>query len=116
MEKELGLYIHIPFCVSKCHYCNFVSATNKNHLMADYLKCLLKEIEKYSSLAKDSFKDESFERDFEKMLLKDFKAIDEHIWKQLYTFIADDIKTIFEWREYFLKANLYFHISPQTMP
>ena len=59
---------------------------------------------RYSSLAKDSFKDESFERDFEKMLLKDFKEIDDHAWKQLYTFIADDIKT---------KYNVYYN-KPQT--
>ena len=26
MAKELELYIHIPFCVSKCRYCDFLSA------------------------------------------------------------------------------------------
>ena len=26
MKKELELYLHIPFCVSKCKYCDFLSA------------------------------------------------------------------------------------------
>ncbi|MFQ8761421.1 MAG: hypothetical protein ACLSAF_20225 [Intestinimonas sp.] len=25
MSKQLGLYIHIPFCKSKCDYCDFYS-------------------------------------------------------------------------------------------
>ncbi len=25
MKKDLGLYIHIPFCVKKCEYCDFLS-------------------------------------------------------------------------------------------
>lgn len=25
MRKDLGIYIHIPFCISKCHYCDFTS-------------------------------------------------------------------------------------------
>lgn len=28
-EKEIGLYIHIPFCKQKCYYCDFVSFSNK---------------------------------------------------------------------------------------
>ena len=27
--KELGIYIHIPFCKQKCYYCDFVSYANK---------------------------------------------------------------------------------------
>lgn len=26
-----GIYIHIPFCRSKCHYCNFISGPYENH-------------------------------------------------------------------------------------
>ena len=29
MKKSLGIYIHIPFCVSKCHYCDFCSFPRK---------------------------------------------------------------------------------------
>ena len=39
----LGLYIHIPFCVSKCFYCDFASYPGKTALIAPYLKALIKE-------------------------------------------------------------------------
>ena len=34
------LYIHIPFCDSKCFYCAFNSYTTKNHLKKEYFKAL----------------------------------------------------------------------------
>ena len=46
--KNIGIYVHFPFCVSKCNYCNFNSYSNKNHLQLDYLKALTNEIKKYS--------------------------------------------------------------------
>lgn len=36
-------YIHIPFCLSKCKYCNFISF-NKTELITGYIYSLLKEI------------------------------------------------------------------------
>ncbi|MEG0914771.1 MAG: radical SAM family heme chaperone HemW, partial [Christensenellaceae bacterium] len=43
----LGLYIHIPFCIKKCNYCNFVSVPAKeNAQQVDaYIDALVKEIE-----------------------------------------------------------------------
>lgn len=38
-----GIYIHIPFCKSKCHYCNFFSLASKRW-KADFLWALKKEI------------------------------------------------------------------------
>ena len=46
--KDLGIYIHIPFCVSKCYYCDFVSYTNKQEMVKEYVKCLKKEIDSYN--------------------------------------------------------------------
>ena len=42
MEKA-GIYVHIPFCLSKCGYCNFFSVTDKE-LTEKYLKALTEEI------------------------------------------------------------------------
>lgn len=38
-----GLYIHIPFCESKCIYCDFYSMVNNNHLIDKYIDALLIE-------------------------------------------------------------------------
>ncbi|WP_069649300.1 radical SAM family heme chaperone HemW [Caloranaerobacter ferrireducens] len=51
--NELGLYIHIPFCVSKCFYCDFNSYTDKSYIIEDYIKYLKKEIDLYSVELKD---------------------------------------------------------------
>ncbi|MBW2637140.1 MAG: radical SAM family heme chaperone HemW, partial [Deltaproteobacteria bacterium] len=41
-----GLYIHIPFCLSKCHYCNFYSETSLKHL-SSYTQALESEMALY---------------------------------------------------------------------
>ncbi|MBR2860274.1 MAG: radical SAM family heme chaperone HemW [Clostridia bacterium] len=43
----LGLYIHIPFCVSKCIYCDFVSFGGRQELLPPYLSALKNEAERY---------------------------------------------------------------------
>ena len=43
--KEIGIYVHIPFCKKKCVYCDFVSYENKQEQIESYIKWLLVEIE-----------------------------------------------------------------------
>ena len=43
--KNVGIYVHIPFCKQKCYYCDFSSYANKNELKQEYIKWLLYEIE-----------------------------------------------------------------------
>lgn len=45
MAKELSLYVHIPFCESKCYYCNFVSKKATLKEKRNYVNFLLREIE-----------------------------------------------------------------------
>ncbi len=40
-----ALYIHIPFCVSKCVYCDFNSAVIKSQAVDEYLKAIEKELQ-----------------------------------------------------------------------
>lgn len=42
--KEVGIYVHIPFCKSKCSYCDFTSFCKKSDLILDYIKNLKIEI------------------------------------------------------------------------
>ena len=46
--KEIGIYIHIPFCKQKCKYCDFVSFSDKEIYINDYIECILKEIKSFS--------------------------------------------------------------------
>ncbi|MBR7081523.1 MAG: radical SAM family heme chaperone HemW [Oscillospiraceae bacterium] len=48
MEKELGVYIHIPFCASKCAYCDFYSVACANDLMPSYREALKSHIRESS--------------------------------------------------------------------
>lgn len=43
--NKIGIYIHIPFCKSKCYYCDFTSFANKDDMEKEYVNCLIKEIE-----------------------------------------------------------------------
>ena len=45
--KKLGIYIHIPFCKRKCHYCDFISFSGKQELIEEYIYSLKKEIKNY---------------------------------------------------------------------
>ena len=52
MEKErLGIYIHIPFCVRKCAYCDFLSAPASREIIDRYVDSLKQEIRSAEELA-----------------------------------------------------------------
>ena len=44
VKKELELYVHIPFCVKKCAYCDFLSGPAGEAERAAYTEALLREI------------------------------------------------------------------------
>lgn len=44
-NKEIGIYVHIPFCKRKCEYCDFISYSNKNSKIEEYIEAVKKEIE-----------------------------------------------------------------------
>ncbi len=46
-NRELGIYIHIPFCKHKCYYCDFVSFSNKQNLVKSYIEAIKTEINEY---------------------------------------------------------------------
>jgi len=46
MTREIGLYIHIPFCVRKCAYCDFSSFPRREGDMPAYVDAVIKEAER----------------------------------------------------------------------
>jgi oxygen-independent coproporphyrinogen-3 oxidase len=53
-RTPLGIYIHVPFCRSKCQYCDFYSLTDRNeHLVDDYLEAVCRHIREAGQLAPD---------------------------------------------------------------
>jgi len=45
LSKEIGLYIHFPFCIRKCAYCDFASEDWQLERIPIYIDALIKEIE-----------------------------------------------------------------------
>lgn len=43
-HNDLGIYIHIPFCESKCYYCDFNSSVENDEIINKYLLYLEKEV------------------------------------------------------------------------
>jgi putative oxygen-independent coproporphyrinogen III oxidase len=43
-RSDFGVYVHIPFCASKCEYCAFATWTDRHHLVDAYLDALSTEI------------------------------------------------------------------------
>lgn len=39
-----GIYLHIPFCATRCHYCNFVTGGYEEQLAARYVQAIREEI------------------------------------------------------------------------
>ncbi len=45
MNNELSIYVHIPFCKSKCYYCDFCSSDREDEeTISNYIEALIKEI------------------------------------------------------------------------
>ena len=44
MKKALELYLHIPFCIRKCEYCDFLSGPADENSRRVYLDAILREL------------------------------------------------------------------------
>jgi oxygen-independent coproporphyrinogen-3 oxidase len=46
--QPLAAYVHVPFCVSKCHYCDFNSRAGLDDLFEPYVRAVVREIDRAS--------------------------------------------------------------------
>ncbi len=51
LKNSIGIYIHIPFCLKKCDYCDFYSVTDHS-VQDEYVKSLINELESYKNSLK----------------------------------------------------------------
>lgn len=51
--KDLSIYIHIPFCSSKCHYCDFISFSGQTNRVEEYIDRLIIELSIYKGNLQD---------------------------------------------------------------
>ncbi|MNK92296.1 Oxygen-independent coproporphyrinogen-III oxidase 1 [compost metagenome] len=49
-DRRVGVYLHIPFCVKKCYYCDFACYAGQDKHIDDYVDALTREIEAYAGL------------------------------------------------------------------
>ncbi len=56
-KDGLSLYIHIPFCVQKCLYCDFLSFSASDRKKQDYVKALLNELAAWEEVLKEKIPD-----------------------------------------------------------
>ncbi len=52
--NNTGLYIHVPFCKSKCPYCDFYSLTFNKQLEEDYTSAVVRNLSKYEGAKIDT--------------------------------------------------------------
>lgn len=48
MDKRIGIYFHIPFCASRCAYCDFCSTENHRELIPAYQEAILTHLAEYA--------------------------------------------------------------------
>lgn len=53
ISRELSLYLHVPFCVRKCDYCDFLSGPANEETIRSYFQALQKEIRSYEGRIKE---------------------------------------------------------------
>lgn len=109
--KEIGLYVHIPFCKKKCKYCDFISFDEKSEMIDEYIRWLCFEIKEVGEGIKLDVK---------------YKYTEETRVKTIYIgggtpsyietkYIKDIMKNIYENYQVEAEAEITLEINPGTI-
>ena len=110
-QKEIGIYVHIPFCKQKCYYCDFCSYAQKQEFIPNYIKCLLQEIQEVGQTNKIDVEN----RKDSKLLVKTIYiggGTPSYIDSQYITQIIEQIKTNYEVAD---DAEITIEVNPGTV-
>ena len=55
IKKNIGLYIHIPFCIRKCLYCDFLSGAADDNVKKEYVSALISEIRQWKGIIRQNY-------------------------------------------------------------
>ena len=53
MDQNSMIYVHIPFCIRKCNYCDFLSFNASTQVIQEYIDALCLEIKAWKGKEKD---------------------------------------------------------------
>ena len=98
--RDIGIYVHIPFCKKKCSYCDFVSYENKTEKIEEYIKYIKKEIYQTAEGAR---------KDIECKLIKPFRINTIYIGGGTPSYISENYinkKISYDLKKY---INIYFY-------
>lgn len=110
-RKQIGLYIHIPFCKQKCSYCDFCSYAEKQDLVSKYIKCLLQEIKEVGSNNRTDFENGKDDL-FSVKTIYIGGGTPSVIESQYIVQIIEEIKSNFELEE---NAEITIEVNPGTV-
>lgn len=109
VKEKIGLYIHIPFCINKCPYCDFYSLPKRpsQSLEKEYLKALKTELNFLSTFLENNFK-------IEKISFLTFYAgggtpslVSPNFYEKLFNFLSKNFN--------FSPIELTFEANPETL-
>ena len=107
--KKIGIYLHIPFCKSKCYYCDFISYCNEEESINSYIECMRKEIE-FKALELEKFAKNNNEK---------FKVDTIYIGGGTPSFIKEEyiIKLVNDVKRYFIvdkECEITIEVNPDS--
>lgn len=110
MKKEIGMYIHIPFCKQKCSYCDFCSYAGKEDKKKEYFQALNEEIKEAGEANKQDYEQKKDSLLFVKTIYIG-GGTPSYVESQ---YIKEILKTVYENFEVDENAEITIEVNPRN--